>query len=116
MPNNKFGSRTERQMKRRKNERLLLSFVGVAVLFVIILFIFIFTGKDENKETDNVKGDNTENNITTEDVGKTDEQVETDDSETEVDESEENDFFSDDVVIQQIDSNDSNVIEAFVGN
>src|SRR5699024_273498 len=60
--------------------------------------------------------DNTENNITTEDVGETDEQVETDDSETEVDESEENDFFSDDVVIQQIDSNDSNVIEAFVGN
>lgn len=112
MQNKKYTSRTEKQMKRRKNERLIYSLIGVAVLFLIILLIFIFSG--------NNKGDDQKTNSSNEEeIAQAEADDEADDS---VDEFEsmteiaQSDKLPDDTVIQQIDSDDNNVIEAFVGN
>jgi len=113
----KFSSRSERTNKRRKNERLLYSFIGVAVLFVIILSVFVFTGKDKADQTDKAHETNV-TEITESDNLMEESQDESQDNEdaTENEETSKLDHFDEDVVVQEIESNDPNVIEALVGN
>lgn len=115
MNNNLYTSRSERQIKRRRNERFLFSLIAVAVLFVLMLVFFIFKGDNGAKVANK---DKVEPNESTE-------LTETDDSHTDSDEelaTESNlsqvtsDDSSDDITIQSIESTDENVIEAFVGN
>lgn len=112
-----YSSRSERTNKRRKNERLLYSFIGVAVLFVIILSVFIFTGKDKVDQVDkpnetNITGITNSDNLMDE---SQDERQDNEDA-IENDKTSNLDHFDEDVVVQEIESNDPNVIEALVGN
>lgn len=124
MDNNLYTSRSERQMKRRRNERFLFSSIAIAVLFVLMLVFFIFKGDNGTKVAD---GETNETNDSTELVetdsdGNSEEPVK--DTTTDIDETESDSNSSivamndlpDDIVIQSIESSDENVIEAFVGN
>lgn len=121
MDNNLYTSRSERQMKRRRNERFLFSLIAIAVLFVLMLVFFIFKGDNDAKVAISDENESKESTELTETdpENNPDENLMEESDATELD-SESSEFgmgdFPDDVVIQSIDSSDENVIEAFVGN
>lgn len=99
-----YPSRSERQTKRRKNERILYILISIAVLFFILLLIFIFTDKDEDTKEPIEEETNIEVESEEEDLEPETTRIVTSEDE------------SDDIVIQEIESSDENVMEAFVGN
>lgn len=107
-------SRTDRQRKRRKNQRIIYSFILLALLFFIILLILIFTGSGDDHETIQENKENNEVN-TDENLDEVDKEnsIDHEDSFGEVNEEDES---LEEIVIQYIDSDDPNVIEAYVGN
>lgn len=114
-------SRADKHTKRRKNQRTLLFFIGLAALFFIILFSLIASGgkdkKDdvviEDEEAEEISlQDETEQNAENNDETTNEEQS---NYETNIEEVDRNENI-DDVVIQQIESTDENVIEAYSGN
>lgn len=124
MDNNLYTSRSERQMKRRRNERFLFSSIAIAVLFVFMLVFFIFKGNNDAKVADGGENDTNDSTELVETDSDVNSKEPVKDATTEIDETDSNsnstnfstDDFSDDIVIQSIESSDENVIEAFVGN
>lgn len=106
-------TRADRHLKRRKNKRNILFFSLLAFLFVIILFSLIIFGNKDNKESmanEEVEIEEPSSDDTAKSDGTEDEDINNEDFETEiVDHIEE-------VVIQQVDSTDENVLEAYTGN
>lgn len=113
----KYSSRSARTKKRRKNERLLYSFIGVAVLFVIMLSVFVFTGKNKVEQANKTKETNV-TEITESDnlMEESPDEAQENEKAAENEEASNLDHFDEDVVVQEIESNDPNVIEALVGN
>jgi len=110
-------SRTDRHVKRRNNKRNLFIFIGLAILFSVILLSLIAFG---NKEKNDVNNDIAKNNdIVEEDNESLNE--EQNDNQTELSTEEEDDLINEvdeveEVVIQLVESTDENVIEAYTGN
>lgn len=116
-------SRADKHTKRRKNKRNLLFFTGLAVFFVIILFALIaFGNKDKETVTENNQEEanqkaldkNEEENTNEQENTETDNNDSTSEDETNEEANEIED--AEEVVVQQVDSTDPNVIEAYTGN
>lgn len=105
MKSNNYPSRSERQRKRRKNERILYSLIAIFILSLGMLIFFISKGSTDLKE------EQADRNEVEERLGQ-------EESEDYIDENDEIEFdeFEEEIVIQYVDSDDENVIEAFVGN
>lgn len=106
MKSNNYPSRSERQRKRRKNERILYSLIAIFILSLGMLIFFISKGSTDLKE------EQADRNEVEERLGQ-------EESEDYIDENDEIEFdeeYEEEIVIQYVDSDDENVIEAFVGN
>lgn len=94
-------------MKRRRNNRNILFFILLAILFLIILLVLIFSGnKDEVPESQDNRIEGQESTESSNEKNHSENQ---DANETQIEE-----IY--DVVIEKIESDDPNVIEAFRGN
>lgn len=109
LQNKQLTSRTKRQRKRRKNKRLLYSCISIAILFSILLFVFIFTGNKDMSETNEAGEQETKMD------GIKEHDDNTSNEEATIHSSTEEDPFQD-VVIKRIESDDPNVIEALEGD
>lgn len=105
-------SRSNRYQKRRNNNFSILFFILLAILFFVILLTLIFSGNH-----DKTSSEQNELNKDEEIAENSDDHhdVELDIIEDELDEQNIDDQFQN-VVIQQVNSDDDNVIEAYVGN
>lgn len=106
MKSNNYPSRSERQRKRRKNERILYSLIAIFILSLGMLIFFISKGSTDLKE------EQADRNEVEERLGQ-------EESEDYIDENDEIEFdeeYEEEIVTQYVDSEDENVIEAFVGN
>jgi len=105
LKSNNYPSRSERQRKRRKNERILYSLIAIFILSLGMLIFFISKGSTDLKE------EQADRNEVEERLGQ-------EESEDYIDENDEIEFdeYEEEIVIQYVDSDDENVIEAFVGN
>lgn len=115
MDDNRQLSRSYRQAKRRRNQRIMYSFILLAILFFVILLILIFTGSSDDKQNDSNNGETEEviadaSNDDFDEANNNDNEIE-----EEVNQNNENEQ-EQEIVIQYIDSDDDNVIEAYVGN
>lgn len=100
-------SRSHKNMKRRKNNRNIFFFILLAILFFVILLFLIFSGnKDETPEKNDKQIESQETN---ENGIKDNDNEDLEDNETQIEEVY-------DVVIEKVNSDDPNVIEAFRGN
>jgi len=106
LKSNNYPSRSERQRKRRKNERILYSLIAIFILSLGMFIFFISKGSTDLKE------EQADRNEVEEGLG----QKESEDYNDENDEIEFDEESEEEIVIQYVDNDDENVIEAFVGN
>lgn len=104
-------------MKRRRNKQIILSFILLAVLFVIILFILIFKGNDAHVSPNETNKDAEQQNL----VNEPNEENESDAVILDTENNEDNEensqpSFDDEIITQYVESDDDNVIEAYKGN
>ncbi len=100
-----YPSRSERQKKRRKNQRLLYSLLALLTLSLVFFLLLIGKGTDSTDPAQRAS-EASEDLVSQEEK----EAVKpTEDEDTE-------ESFDEEVVLQYIDSEDENVIEAYVGN
>lgn len=103
MPQNKPSTRADRHVKRRNNNRKLLFLFVLALIFIVMLFSLITLGNnDKNPETGHTK-----------DLGSK-QTVDNKNDEPEGEEKASTD--TNDVTIEQLETTDENVIEAYTGN
>lgn len=109
-------SRSYRQKKRKRNKQIIYSFVLLALLFFIILLYLIFNGAGDDAKTENNAKANEQETVETTETGDNAAFDDETENENEAGESNGANQLEQEIVIQHIESDDPNVIEAYVGN
>jgi competence protein ComGC len=112
LDDNKQISRSFRQAKRRKNQRIIYMLILLAVIAIVILLLLLFNSSNDDNQTasnkDNVNYETVNNDV--------EEEIEQDNDAEIIEEEQEESIYDVEIIVQLIDSDDENVIEAYVGN